>query len=120
MSPSNLFMSFDRVLPPSVPNQTSNTNSSNVDAVSEADNPPKKRWNILKAVFGSSRSNEEVSSATSSDDSDTIGFGLAYGWREKLGCQLLWGAVSTKDPASTVYLQILTGVDGSATVAEQK
>lgn len=71
MSPSNLFMSFDRVLPPSVPNQTSNTNSSNVDAVSEADNPPKKRWNILKAVFGSSRSNEEVSSATSSDDSDT-------------------------------------------------
>ncbi|BCS22709.1 DUF1765 domain-containing protein [Aspergillus puulaauensis] len=71
MSPSNLFMSFDRVLPPSVPNQTSNTNSSNVDTVSEADNPPKKRWNILKAVFGSSRSNEEVSSATSSDDSDT-------------------------------------------------
>lgn len=71
MTPSNLFMSFDRVLPQSAPNQASNTNSSKVDAVSETDNPPKKRWNILKAVFGSSRSNEEASSATSSDDSDT-------------------------------------------------
>lgn len=71
MSPSNLFMSFDRVLPQSAPGQASNTNSAKVDAVSETDNPPKKRWNILKAVFGSSRSNEEVSSASSSDDSDT-------------------------------------------------
>jgi hypothetical protein len=42
-----------------------------VDDVSEAQNPPKKRWNILKAVFGASRSNEELSPTTSSDESDT-------------------------------------------------
>ncbi|KAL4786143.1 hypothetical protein BJX76DRAFT_133122 [Aspergillus varians] len=71
MSPSNLFMSFDRVLPKSAPSQTSNNNSSKVETVSEAENPPKRRWSILKAVFGASRSNEELSSPTSSDESDT-------------------------------------------------
>ncbi|KAL4979251.1 hypothetical protein BDW66DRAFT_168948 [Aspergillus desertorum] len=71
MSPSNLFMSFDRVLPPSAPNQATNSNSSRADDLSEAQNPPKKRWNILRAVFGASRSNEELSSTTSSDGSDT-------------------------------------------------
>ncbi|CBF76464.1 hypothetical protein AN4926.2 [Aspergillus nidulans FGSC A4] len=71
MSPSNLFMSFDRVLPASAPNQATSSISMKADDVSEAQNPPKKRWNILKAVFGASRSNEELSPITSSDESDT-------------------------------------------------
>ncbi|KAL4906062.1 hypothetical protein BDW74DRAFT_137896 [Aspergillus multicolor] len=71
MSPSNLFMSFDRVLPPSVPNQGTNSNGFKADGLSEAQIPPKKRWNILKAVFGASKFNDDLSPTTSSDDSDT-------------------------------------------------
>ncbi|KAL4800522.1 hypothetical protein BDV19DRAFT_353191 [Aspergillus venezuelensis] len=71
MSPSNLFMTFDRVLPQSAPNPSSSSSSSKSDTAADAQNPPKKRWNILKAVFGTSRSNEELSSTTSSDESDT-------------------------------------------------
>ncbi|RDW86363.1 DUF1765 domain-containing protein [Aspergillus mulundensis] len=71
MSPSNLFMSFDRVLPPSVPKQATNSNGSKADGLSEAQNLPKKRWNILKAVFGASKFNDDLSPTTSSDDSDT-------------------------------------------------
>ncbi|KAL4810482.1 hypothetical protein BDV18DRAFT_150655 [Aspergillus unguis] len=67
MSPSNLFMSFDRVLP-KPPSESAN--GSGAEAA-EAQNAPKKRWNILKAVFGASRSNEEASSTASSDESDT-------------------------------------------------
>ncbi|KAL4873465.1 hypothetical protein BDV12DRAFT_182276 [Aspergillus spectabilis] len=70
MSPSNLFISFDRVLPSSAPNQVSSSNPSKADAT-ESQAAPKKRWNILKAVFGASRSNEELSPTSSSDESDT-------------------------------------------------
>ncbi|KAL5338727.1 hypothetical protein BJX70DRAFT_388446 [Aspergillus crustosus] len=70
MSPSNLFISFDRVLPPPTNNQASNNSSSKTDAT-DSQAAPKKRWNILKAVFGASRSTEELSPASSSDESDT-------------------------------------------------
>lgn len=62
-------MTFDRVLP-QPPSQSANGNSGS-DSKSESQSPPKKRWNILKAVFGTSRSNDELSSTTSSDESDT-------------------------------------------------
>ncbi|KAI9367425.1 hypothetical protein BJX61DRAFT_305524 [Aspergillus egyptiacus] len=71
MPPSNLFISFDRVLPPSVLGQTSGSESSRTVSTPEAQTPPKKRWNIFKSVFGSSRSNEELSPTSSSDESDT-------------------------------------------------
>ncbi|KAL3469813.1 hypothetical protein BJX99DRAFT_240537 [Aspergillus californicus] len=71
MSPSNIFMSFDRVLPPSGPSQTTNSHFSGTDGLSEAPTPPKKRWNLFKSVFGATRSTEEVSPSSSSDESDT-------------------------------------------------
>ncbi|KAL2827067.1 hypothetical protein BDW59DRAFT_60123 [Aspergillus cavernicola] len=71
MSPSNLFISFDRVLPPSAGSQSSNSDSSRTDGGSETQSLPKKRWNIFKSVFGVSRSNDELSPASSSDESDT-------------------------------------------------
>ncbi|KAL4885089.1 hypothetical protein BJY04DRAFT_214968 [Aspergillus karnatakaensis] len=71
LSPSNLFISFDRVLPPAAPVSSSNNTSSKTDASSDSQAAPKKRWNILKAVFGATRSTEESSPTSSSDESDT-------------------------------------------------
>ncbi|KAL2868269.1 DUF1765 domain-containing protein [Aspergillus lucknowensis] len=71
MSPSNLFISFDTVIPPHVSSQASNSHTSRADDSSDTPNPPKKRWNILKAVFGASRSTEELSPTSSSDESET-------------------------------------------------
>ncbi|KAL3493844.1 hypothetical protein BJX62DRAFT_67733 [Aspergillus germanicus] len=71
MSPSNLFISFDTVVPPRASSQASNSISAKTNALPDAPTPSKKRWNILKAVFGSSRSTEELSPNSSSDESET-------------------------------------------------
>ncbi|KAL2854418.1 hypothetical protein BJY01DRAFT_38049 [Aspergillus pseudoustus] len=71
MSPSNLFISFDTVVPPRGSSQVSNSNPHKTIAPLDTPTPPRKRWNILKAVFGSSRSTEELSPNSSSDESET-------------------------------------------------
>jgi hypothetical protein len=71
MSPSNLFISFDTVVPPRASSQVSNSSSARTNALPDAPTTQKKRWNILKAVFGSSRSTEELSPNSSSDESET-------------------------------------------------
>ncbi|KAH8423819.1 uncharacterized protein LDX57_001575 [Aspergillus melleus] len=81
LSPANLFVSFDRVVPP-VPSEqnssTSNTSSQPADPTPapEIPPPPKKRWNLLKAMFGgssSAKSSGDSSPTSSSDESDTGG-----------------------------------------------
>ncbi|KAI9929107.1 hypothetical protein ASPWEDRAFT_103496 [Aspergillus wentii DTO 134E9] len=79
LSPTNLFVSFDRVVPPAPPEQpTTSKSSSSVksDSSTESQPPPKKRWNILRAMFGaasSSKSGGGAASSSSSDESDTNG-----------------------------------------------
>ncbi|KAG0159335.1 hypothetical protein PDIDSM_6857 [Penicillium digitatum] len=73
LSPVNLFVSFDRVVPPAPSEQlTSNRRTGSSDPNGPDGQPPKRRWGILKAMFGSSsttRSGDGVSSS-SSDDSE--------------------------------------------------
>ncbi|KKK19585.1 hypothetical protein P175DRAFT_0508630 [Aspergillus ochraceoroseus IBT 24754] len=75
LSPSNLFVSFDRVVPPALSDKTSLSSShSKTDALPEPQNSSKKRWNLLKAMFGGSagsRTNGDMSPTSSSDESDT-------------------------------------------------
>ncbi|KAI2840569.1 hypothetical protein CBS11852_6100 [Aspergillus niger] len=77
LSPSNFFVSFDRVVPPAPPEKTSAFSSSNAAAKVESlehQPAPKRKWSILKAMFGgssSSKSNGEASSSSSSDESDS-------------------------------------------------
>lgn len=72
ISPPSLFVSFDRVVPPAPTDQTAGSKS---DDFPESQPPPKRRWNLLKAMFGSSsalRNNDEASPpSTSSEDSDS-------------------------------------------------
>ncbi|KAJ5582469.1 hypothetical protein N7535_001089 [Penicillium sp. DV-2018c] len=71
LSPVNLFVSFDRVVPPVPSDQLmSHRRTGSSDSNSDSQ-PPKKRWGLFKAMFGgssSTRTTEGVSS--SSDDSD--------------------------------------------------
>lgn len=73
LSPVNLFVSFDRVVPPVPSDQlTSHRRTGSSDSNGSDGQPAKKRWGILKAMFGSSsntRSGDGVSSS-SSDDSE--------------------------------------------------
>ncbi|KAJ5944177.1 hypothetical protein N7516_004345 [Penicillium verrucosum] len=73
LSPVNLFVSFDRVVPPVPSDQlTSHRRTGSSDSNGSDGQPAKKRWGILKAMFGSSsntRSGEGVSSS-SSDESE--------------------------------------------------
>ncbi|KAJ5834950.1 hypothetical protein N7447_000976 [Penicillium robsamsonii] len=73
LSPVNLFVSFDRVVPPVPSDQlVSHRRTGSSDSNGSDGQPPKKRWGILKAMFGSSsnaRSGDGVSSS-SSDDSE--------------------------------------------------
>ncbi|THC95736.1 hypothetical protein EYZ11_004775 [Aspergillus tanneri] len=80
MSPSHLFVSFDRVVPSAPVEQNPPTimeSSSRSDTpASDTQQPTKKRWNILKAVFGgssSARSSIDNSPTSSSDESDANG-----------------------------------------------
>ncbi|KAJ5163523.1 uncharacterized protein N7500_005353 [Penicillium coprophilum] len=74
LSPVNLFVSFDRVVPPVPSDQVmSHRRTGSSDSNGSDGQPPKKRWGILKAMFGSSsnaRSGDGVSSSSSSDDSE--------------------------------------------------
>lgn len=74
LSPVNLFVSFDRVVPPVPSDQlTSHRRTGSSDSNGPDGQPAKKRWGILKAMFGSSsntRSGDGVSSSSSSDDSE--------------------------------------------------
>ncbi|PIG83386.1 hypothetical protein AARAC_006283 [Aspergillus arachidicola] len=77
-SPPSLFVSFDRVVPaaPSEQSAASISSSSAKPEPTSETQPPKKRWNLLKAMFGgsSSKSNGEASPSSSSEESlDTIG-----------------------------------------------
>ncbi|KAF7115954.1 hypothetical protein CNMCM5793_003787 [Aspergillus hiratsukae] len=72
ISPPSLFVSFDRVVPPAPTEQTAGSKS---DDFSESQPAPKRRWNLLKAMFGNSssfRNSDEASPpSTSSEDSDS-------------------------------------------------
>ncbi|KAJ6138372.1 hypothetical protein N7471_004858 [Penicillium samsonianum] len=73
LSPVNLFVSFDRVVPPVPSDQlTSHRRTGSSDSSGSDGQPSKRRWGLLKAMFGSSsnaRSGDGVSSS-SSDDSE--------------------------------------------------
>ncbi|KAG2412280.1 hypothetical protein HFD88_009837 [Aspergillus terreus] len=72
LPPSNLFVSFDRVVPPAPPDQTGLSGLAK-DPSGDSQLFPKKRWNLLKAVFGassSSKSSGDVSPTSSSDESE--------------------------------------------------
>ena len=79
VSPANLFVSFDRVVPsaPSEPATTPRRNSSSPltsdSSSSDPPAPPKRKWNILKSVFGvsNSKSSDTQSMNSSSDESET-------------------------------------------------
>ncbi|KAJ5616100.1 hypothetical protein N7537_001214 [Penicillium hordei] len=71
LSPVNLFVSFDRVVPPVPSDQlTSHRRTGSSDSNGSDGQPAKKRWGILKAMFGSSsntRSGDGVSSSSSDE-----------------------------------------------------
>ncbi|PLB52956.1 DUF1765-domain-containing protein [Aspergillus steynii IBT 23096] len=81
LSPANLFVSFDRVVPPVPAEQNISINNSlpktaEPTPAPEIPPPPKKRWNLLKAMFGASsstKSSGDTSPTSSSDESDTSG-----------------------------------------------
>ncbi|CAI7597768.1 unnamed protein product [Penicillium glandicola] len=74
LSPVNLFVSFDRVIPPVSSDQlTSHRRTGSSDSSGSDGQPAKRRWGILKAMFGSSsnaRPGDGVS--CSPDDSENI------------------------------------------------
>ncbi|KAJ5594834.1 uncharacterized protein N7459_001042 [Penicillium hispanicum] len=73
LSPVNLFVSFDRVVPPVPPDQvmahrrSGSTDSTGSEGSSSSSS--KKRWGILRAMFGNSSSNRSAD-GSSSDESD--------------------------------------------------
>ena len=79
VSPANLFVSFDRVVPPApseptiAPRRNSSSSLNADSSSSDSSAPPKRKWNILKSVFGvsASKSSDTQSSSTNSDESDT-------------------------------------------------
>ncbi|OJK05224.1 hypothetical protein ASPACDRAFT_21244 [Aspergillus aculeatus ATCC 16872] len=77
LSPSSFFVSFDRVIPPA-PAEKSTLAGSALSKPEPAENQPptKKKWSILRAMFGgssNSRTGGEGSSSSSSDESDSSG-----------------------------------------------
>ncbi|KAF9889951.1 hypothetical protein FE257_006825 [Aspergillus nanangensis] len=73
LAPSNLFVSFDRVVPSVPAEQAGVSGLMKHDASGDNQLFPKKRWNLLKAMFGtsSSKSSGDVSPNSSSDESET-------------------------------------------------
>ncbi|EAW09642.1 DUF1765 domain-containing protein [Aspergillus clavatus NRRL 1] len=73
ITPTNLFVSFDRVVPPAPLQQTAGSKKEEVS--SETQPTPKRRWNLLKVMFGSSsssKSSDDASPTSSgSEDSDS-------------------------------------------------
>ncbi|KAJ5748423.1 uncharacterized protein N7511_010119 [Penicillium nucicola] len=75
LSPVNLFVSFDRVVPQARSDPTMSQRRNGPSELPNGDSQPaKKRWGLLKAMFGSSsnaRSGDGDISTRSSEDSDT-------------------------------------------------
>lgn len=77
MSPVNLFVSFDRVVPPTPSGQAmAHRRSDSSDSNGSDSQPSKKRWGILRAMFGNSstsgnRSTESIGGGSSSDESES-------------------------------------------------
>ncbi|CAP94374.1 hypothetical protein E8E15_003152 [Penicillium rubens] len=76
LSPANLFVSFDRVVPPVPSDQlTSHRRTGSSDSNGSDGQPSKRRWGILKAMFGSSsntRSGDGISSSSSDDSENAV------------------------------------------------
>lgn len=72
LPPADLFVSFDRVVPPVASKQTLRNDGSLKTDSSDGQPPQKRRWSILKSMFGSSARITDGSS--SSDESDSIGY----------------------------------------------
>ena len=78
VSPANLFVSFDRVVPPApsepamAPRRNSSSSLNADSSSSDSSAPPKRKWNILKSVFGvsASKSSDTQSSSSSFDESE--------------------------------------------------
>lgn len=74
ISPVNLFVSFDRVVPPVPPEKvTSHRRSGSSDSTGSDGTPSKRRWGLFKNMFSSSSSNRSLESGggnSSSDESD--------------------------------------------------
>lgn len=73
LSPVNLFVSFDRVIPPAPPDQvTSHRRTGSADSAGSDGPPSKRRWGIFKSMFGGSSGSRpaEGTKNSSSDDSD--------------------------------------------------
>lgn len=73
MSPVNLFVSFDRVVPPAPPEVMTHRRSGSADSTSSDGSTSKKRWGLFRSMFSnsSSRSTESVHGGSSSDESDS-------------------------------------------------
>ncbi|KAJ5760926.1 hypothetical protein N7520_008082 [Penicillium odoratum] len=79
ISPVNLFVSFDRVVPPMSSDQImTHRRSNSSDSTSSDGQPSKRRWGLLRSMFGSSsttRSSDGISSS-SSEEFDNTGIDL--------------------------------------------
>ncbi|KAJ5953234.1 hypothetical protein N7454_000130 [Penicillium verhagenii] len=81
ISPVNLFVSFDRVVPPmSSDHIMTHRRTGSSDSTGSDGQPSKRRWGILRSMFGSSTSSKGTdgpgSGSSSSDDSDVTGIDL--------------------------------------------
>ncbi|KAJ5235196.1 uncharacterized protein N7469_004364 [Penicillium citrinum] len=76
LSPVNLFVSFDRVVPPVPPEKvTSHRRSGSSDSGGSDGAPSKRRWGLFRSMFSSSSSNRSNDGGgnSSSDESDSGG-----------------------------------------------
>ncbi|KAJ5093035.1 hypothetical protein N7456_008896 [Penicillium angulare] len=74
LSPVNLFVSFDRVIPPMPPDQVkSHRRSSSSDSTGSDGQPSKRRWGLLRSMFSSSSSSRPTDGLSGSalEDPDT-------------------------------------------------
>lgn len=70
LSSPNFFVSFDRVVPPAAPDPSFRGRHPDNEDSSESQPPQKRRWNLLKAMFGGG-SSRSGNASSSSDESDT-------------------------------------------------
>ncbi len=77
LSPVNLFVSFDRVVPPVPPDQVvSHRRSGSADSTGSEGQPLKRRWGLLRSMFGNSAKSGDIAGGSSSDESDSGGTDL--------------------------------------------
>lgn len=74
VSPVNLFVSFDRVVPPGSSDQVmTHRRTGSADSTSSDGQSPKKRWGLLRSMFSSSSSRSAESGGGSSSDESENG-----------------------------------------------